>query len=122
VGHDEGSKERPVVVVLAIEHRDDLIEVLVAPFTTKPPRQDDDHVLVPGAVSHHLGLGDQKSWIVVSEVNRFRWPGPDLRPVRTGSERTPYYGKIPGQLLRIIRERLASHVERSRLRMTDRSA
>jgi len=62
------------------------------------------------------------SGIAVSEVNRFRWPGPDLRPAHTGAKLTPYYGKIPGQLLRIIRERLAAHIDAAQLRMTDRSS
>jgi len=27
-----------------------------------------------------LGLDDDRSWIVLTEANRFAWPGPDLRP------------------------------------------
>ena len=37
-GRDEGSKERPVVVVIATEKREDETELLVAPVTTRPPR------------------------------------------------------------------------------------
>jgi hypothetical protein len=28
-----------------------------------------------------MGLDAGRSWVVVSEVNRFVWPGVDLRPV-----------------------------------------
>lgn len=57
---------------------------------------------MPMAVKRHLGLDDARCWIVASEVNRFIWPGPDVRPVR-GGDGSPYYGKIPAALLEKVR-------------------
>ena len=103
-GRDEGSKERPVVVVLATAESATGLRVVVAPVTTKAPMRGDAAVEMPAAVRQHLALGDQPSWIVASEVNSFLWPGPDLRPVRREGDGSPYYGKLPGNLLRKVRE------------------
>jgi hypothetical protein len=39
-------------------------------------------VEVPLRVARHLGLDEERSWIVTTELNVFVWPGPDLRPIR----------------------------------------
>lgn len=105
-GRDEGSKERPVVVVLATEEAGAGTAVTVAPVTTKRPGLSDVAVEMPAAVRAHLGLGDAPCWIVASELNRFLWPGPDLRPVRArGAALMPYYGKVPAKLVEQLRER-----------------
>ena len=57
---------------------------------------------MPMAVKRHLGLDDARYWIVASEVNRFIWPAPDVRPVR-GGDGSPYYGTIPGALQEKLR-------------------
>src|SRR5271157_462561 len=38
-------------------------------------------VEIPGVTKSRLGLDDGRSWIVVSEANRFCWPGVDLQPI-----------------------------------------
>jgi hypothetical protein len=40
-------------------------------------------------VKRHLGLDEDRSWIVVSEGNEFAWPGYDLRK-RARSDRYDY--------------------------------
>lgn len=70
---------------------------------------------MPMAVKRHLGLDDARCWIVASEVNRFIWPGPDVRPVR-GGDGSPYYGKIPGKLL----EKVRAAMRAGRMRITGR--
>ncbi|MFC3443387.1 hypothetical protein ACFOKF_19725 [Sphingobium rhizovicinum] len=90
------------MVVLAAVAEGDLMQVYVAPVTTKPPREAGGFVEMPMAVKRHLGLDDARCWIVAGEVNRFVWPGPDVRPVR-GGDGSPYYGKIPGALLEKVR-------------------
>ncbi len=42
-----------------------------------------------------LGLDDERSWVVLSEGNRFLWPGPDLRPARPEAAATIAYGQLP---------------------------
>jgi hypothetical protein len=58
---------------------------------------------------------------VVSEINRFVWPGPDLRPVsRTEPDRFAY-GMLPPSLFRQIKERLAACAKVQQLRAVPRS-
>ncbi|MCI4588738.1 hypothetical protein MOK15_01270 [Sphingobium sp. BYY-5] len=115
-GRDEGVKDRPVVVVLAAVTEGDLLQVYVAPVTTQPPREASGFVEMPMAVKRHLGLDDARCWIVASEVNRFIWPGPDVRPVQ-GGDGSPYYGKIPGKLL----EQVRAVMREGRIRITPRT-
>lgn len=93
--------------------------VIVAPVTTKSPLPSDAAVEMPAAVRRQLGLGDDRCWIIASETNSFLWPGPDLRPVRQKGEGSPYYGKVPGDLLRRVREAYRV-IGAARLRVTPR--
>jgi hypothetical protein len=49
--------------------------------------------------------GDEWSWVIVSGVNRFVWPGPDLSEVSSAGSGRFDYGHLPPRLFRIIRER-----------------
>jgi hypothetical protein len=120
-GREEAAKDRPVVVVLAVTARGGLTEVIVAPVTTQPPRPKDDAVEMPVAVKTHLGLEDRRCWIVTGELNRFNWPGPDIRPIPAREHRSPFYGKIPGKLLERVRGAMRAHVAAGRMRVTKRS-
>jgi hypothetical protein len=98
-GRDEGVKDRPVVVVVAIRKRPHGTQLIVVPITTRLPRNGDAAIEVPARVRQHLGLGDDKCWIVADEYNLFTWPGPDIRPISRGDVISPSYGFIPGKLL-----------------------
>lgn len=107
-------------MVLAATQRDKHVEVLVAPVTTRPPLPGDGGVEMPSAVRAHLGL-DERCWVVTSELNRFIWPGPDIRVVRGKGELSPYYGKVPGKLLERVREGMKAHIKVGRMKVTKRS-
>jgi hypothetical protein len=47
------------------------------------------------AVKRRLGLDDQRSWVMATEVNRFLWPGPDLRPISPRYPSEFAYGGLP---------------------------
>jgi hypothetical protein len=81
-GQEEGAKDRPCAVVLARKDEEGEMRVYVLPVTRSPPDEDTEAVAIPAAVKQRLGLGEERSWIVVSEANVFTWPGPDLRFVR----------------------------------------
>ncbi len=100
-GRDEGVKDRPVAVVLLTPNSHGLDFVHVVPLTTRPPAPGDTAIEVPDAVRRQLGLSAERSWIVVSEWNRFAWPGYDTRPV-PGREPSSSYGFIPTSLLRRV--------------------
>jgi hypothetical protein len=94
-------------MVVATEKRPHGTELLVVPVTTRAPRAGDSTVEMPARVRQHIGLGDERCWIVADEVNSFTWPGPDIRPMRRGSDVDPRYGAIPGRLFDQVRQRLA---------------
>ena len=104
---DEGAKDRPVAVVLVTQSADGIDQVHVVPMTTKPPTGDQKAIEVPEAVRRQLGLSAERSWIIVTEWNRFSWPGYDIRPVR-GREPSVSYGFIPSGLFRQVRDALVA--------------
>lgn len=76
--------------------------VRVLPITHTPPKTIDEAVEIPPSVKERLRLDDERSWIVLTESNRFAWPGPDLRPLDTG---TGYYGPLPPALFAEVKRR-----------------
>lgn len=120
-GRDEGVKDRPVVVVVATRQRSHGTQILVVPVTTRPPREGDNAVEMPARVRQHLGLGDERCWIVADEYNLFTWPGPDIRPIRRGAEINPRYGAIPGKLFEQVRWRMMALARTGGLTETKRT-
>jgi hypothetical protein len=118
-GRDEGVKDRPCVVVLAVRQEEGERIVTVAPITHTPPRRAKDAIELPAATKRRLGLDDERSWIVATELNRFLWPGPDLRPV-PGRPGAFTYGGLPKQLMLQLRERIAELHRDRRFRMVRR--
>jgi hypothetical protein len=93
-GQEEGRKERPSVIVLAVERATDgATLVTVLPITHSPPAEPTVAVELPAPVKQHLGLDFERSWIIVSEGNEFLWPGYDLRKVPTADRYD--YGFLP---------------------------
>ena len=76
---------------------------------------------IPPAVKRRLGLDDARSWIVVSEINRFVWPGPDLRPVSAAEPDRFSYGFLPPGLFERVIERFRATAAARRLRAVRRS-
>lgn len=105
-GLEEGSKDRPCVIVLSAVQDEFGTFVTVAPITHGPPSDPEAAVELPAQTKRRLGLDDQRSWVIVSEVNRFRWPGPDLRPIAGTDPPRFSYGLLPAKLFLRIRERL----------------
>jgi hypothetical protein len=71
-GREEGQKDRPSVIVLAVERdADGATIVTVLPITHSAPADPASAVEIPMPVKRHLGLDDDRSWIVVSEGNEF---------------------------------------------------
>ena len=66
--------------------------------------------------SGRVGLDDDRSWIVVSELNRFVWPGPDLRPVPLTSAGQFDYGLLPPVFYRTVREQFLACARAQRIK------
>jgi hypothetical protein len=110
-GHLEGSKDRPVVVVLVRKDVGPSELVYVAPVTHSPPSGASAGIPISPAVKQRLGLDTEASWISATELNVFAWPGPDLRPVRrttaAESDDVPCaYGFLPRSLFDDLRRAL----------------
>ena len=108
-------------MVLALEVSNDTTHVVVAPITSRAPESNDRAILVPARTRRRLGLQDSDCWIVLTEVNRFCWPGPDLRPIekRVGSAWT--YGLLPADLFRHVRDDITARARGKRLRAVKRT-
>lgn len=108
-------------MVLAVQKRSHGTQILVAPVTTRPPREGNAAIEMPARVQAHLGLGGERCWIVVSELNFFTWPGPDIRPIRRGKDISPRYGSIPGKLFEQVRGKIVEIERAGRLQVTKRT-
>ncbi len=115
-GREEGRKDRPSVIVLAVERETDGATVVtVLPITHRAPADPAAAVEIPGMVKRHLGLDDARSWVVVAEGNEFLWPGYDLRKI--GNADRYDYGFLPPRLFNQVREAVVawSHAGKHRL-------
>ena len=118
-GLEEGSKDRPALVVaVAVNER----EVVALGITHIAPANPAEAVEVPAAVKRTLGLDDKRSWVVVTEANIFKWPGPDIRPIRGSDPPTAIFGQIPAALLQRIARALLAIRKRQRLRIVQRTS
>ncbi len=70
-------------------------EVYISPITHTPPKNIERAMEIPKATKARLKLDEQRSWIISTEINRFIWPGPDIRPVPGGN---PAYGFLPATM------------------------
>ena len=105
-GQEEGRKDRPCVIILAVQDVEGEQVVTVAPITHSEPSIANTAIELPQPVKRHLGLDDLRSWVVTTEVNRFTWPGSDLRPIARDKPGVFAYGFAPADLIRKIREQI----------------
>lgn len=94
-GLEEGRKDRPCVIAAVLEGEGGPV-ALVTPITHRRPSPPSIGIEIPPVTSQRLGLDHDRSWIIVTELNRFQWPGVDLRPIpKTGQFA---YGMLPPRL------------------------
>jgi hypothetical protein len=109
-GQEEGVKDRPCAVILATTQEDGQEVVTVLPITHTPPEAAAFAVEIPAATKARLGLDRERSWVLLTETNRFVWPGPDLRPASAGDNESVAYGLLPYRLAEEIRLRFLALV------------
>lgn len=105
-GRESGAKDRPCVIILAVQAIEGRPVVTVVPITHTKPAHDSSGVRLFETVQRQLGLDTEPAWAIVSEVNRFVWPGPDLRPISPDKPDTFAYGFLSRDLLLEIRDRM----------------
>jgi len=120
-GQEEGVKDRPcaVILVTADDAGDQVVTVL--PITHTPPHNLAFAVEIPQATKSRLGLDDERSWIVLTEANRFIWPGPDLRFARSGDASSVAYGLLPANLFNEVKQKLVAAISAKAMRVVPRS-
>ncbi len=102
-GLEERLKNRPYAVVLVVDGEAGERMVTVLPISHTPPADLAVAVEIPVAVKRRLRLDDDRSWVVLTEANRFEWPGPDLRPLTPGDAESVAHGHLPYALFEQIR-------------------
>lgn len=119
-GAEEGRKDRPCAIVLAaIDDEGDTV-VYVVPVTHSPPPQHPHAVAIPASVKRRLGLDDAPSWIVISELNQFVWPGYDLRPIARDRPDTFAWGFLPTEILEAVKRGIVANRAAGRLKSVHR--
>ncbi|NTE56993.1 plasmid maintenance toxin (PemK-like) [Agrobacterium tumefaciens] len=118
-GREEGDKDRPVLVLAIVATLEEgAPAVRVLPVTHSPPSDPQDAVEIPAATKRRLGLDDERSRIVLTEGNRFVWPGPDIRATESESG---YYGALPPALFEEVKRRFVEQARAQRHRAMARS-
>ena len=120
-GQEEGVKDRPCAIVLITADAQGEQWVTVLPVTHTPRADLEFSVEIPAATKRRLGLDDERSWVVLSEANRFLWPGPDLRPARQGDAASVAYGQLPYTLFEEIRQKFIAAIRARRAGVVPRS-
>ncbi|KKZ83804.1 hypothetical protein [Rhizobium phaseoli] len=92
-GKYEASKDRPCAIVLAAKVKDTAAtQVVVIPITHSEPDPADASASLemPAAVAKSIGLDARRHWLRLTQLNRFIWPGYDLRPRPDDPSRVDY--------------------------------
>lgn len=105
-GREEGVKDRPCVIVHARQNEHNETEVFIVPITRTSPEVPERAMEVPTATKKRLRLDAEPSWIITTEVNRFVWPGPDIRPVPGGGTA---YGLLPANMTTDLVNQIKKH-------------
>lgn len=120
-GQEEGIKDRPCAVILVTAGDDGDQVVTVLPITHTPPFDPALSVEIPHATKRRLGLDDERSWIVLTEANRFVWPGPDLRMAQLGDMGSVVHGLLPRSLFKEVTAKLADAINVRLVRVVSRT-
>ncbi len=117
-GHEEARYARPCVVVISHWRKSDGgLMALLAQITHSEPGPEDRAIEIPPKVKVHLGLDEQRSWIILTEVNETGWPGYDLRPNAAGEY---VYGFLPVKLFERVKSTLLDALKQRLLKLVPR--
>jgi len=115
-------KDRLCAVILVTTEDDGERIVTLLPITHSPPSNPALAVEIPHETKRRLGLDDDRSWIVLTEANRFAWPGPDPRLAQPGNLESVAYGLLPRTLFKEVTARLADALSARRVGVAPRTA
>lgn len=119
-GETEGRKDRPCAIVVVTKDEDEDTLVYVVPITHTRPSDDSHAVELPRAAKRRLGLDAAPSWIVTAELNRFVWPGYDLRPISRDKPDIFAWGFLPIEIFEAVKRGISQHQRAKRLTVIGR--
>ncbi|MGO4831115.1 hypothetical protein AB4144_02280 [Rhizobiaceae sp. 2RAB30] len=119
-GETGGRKDRPCAIVLTNADEEGDLRVYVVPITHSLPSDDPHAVQLPPSVKRRLGLDDAPSWIVTNELNRFVWPGYDLRPIARDRSDTFAWGFLPENIFAAVKRGIGANQRAGKLKLTGR--
>jgi hypothetical protein len=112
-GREEGAKDRPCVIVHLRKNEHPETETFIARSPHTPPAAPEKAIEIPVGTKRRLGLDQELSWVITTEVNRFVWPGPDIRMVPGGGLA---YGHLPAAMTEDVIRQIKNNIrERSLL-------
>ena len=114
-GRIEGVKDRPCALLLATTDQEEGTEVFVLPITHTPPIEPDSGLEIPAKTRVRLGLDNEPSWVITTELNKFRWPGPDIRKISRDPTAPWDYGFLPPKLFEQIKEQVLENSRKRRI-------
>ena len=120
-GAEEGSKDRPCAIIVAKQDEAGDTTAYVCPITHTPPSNPTDGLEIPSAVKRHLRLDESPSWIMTNELNKFVWPGHDLRPIDRENKDTFSWGFLPVELFESVKRSIIAHQRSKNLTQTPRT-
>lgn len=120
-GREEGSKDRPCAIIVSVVEKSGKRRVVVLPITHTPPLSPDDAIEISAETKSRLGLDSSRSWVAITEVNRFDWPGPDLRPLPGHDMSTVAYGMLPPDFFARVRDAAIARYMRKKMKTVPRS-
>jgi hypothetical protein len=120
-GREEGRKDRPCAVIVAVESAEGTTSVVVLPISYSPPAGAVPAIEIPQDTKRRLGLDDERSWVLLSEANQFIWPGFDLRFAKPGDASSVAYGQLPANFFRDLRAAFVKAFREKRARLVSRS-
>lgn len=116
----EARKDRPCAVVVATQREGtDEVRVIVAPITHRLPADPSAAIELPDDVKRLLGLDAERQWLCFDELNRFTWPGFDLRPL-PGRRGRWHYGMLSQALFEQVRQGILRRQNERMLRLQER--
>ena len=120
-GREDGVKDRPCAIVVAVRQADGRDGVLVVPITHSVPQDATGVMEIPAEIKQRLGLDGERSWVVLTESNIFHWPGPDLRPIGGRVDGSIAYGFLPPNFFDELRRRFIALEREHRSRRVPRT-
>ena len=116
-GQIEGRKARPCLIIPTRLNEHGEIEVYICPVTHTQPENSNQSIEISLATKQRLKLDNQRSWIIISEVNLFKWKGPDVRKTEAGEFA---YGYLPHRLIRVAINQVIHNARKHSLDIVER--